>query len=96
MIKLTKKDKRTNLEKEIDSVLKCMNELSPDSEEYQKMAENLERLYKSKSYDEDRDVSPDTLAVIVGNLAGILLILKHEELNVITSKALGFVLKGRV
>lgn len=96
MIKLTKKDKRTNLEKEIDSVLKCMNELSPDSEEYQKMAENLERLYKSKSYDKDRDVSPDTLAVIVGNLAGILLILKHEELNVITSKALGFVLKGRV
>ena len=41
-------------------------------------------------------VSPDTILIIVGNLAGILLILKYEKLDIITSKALGFVIKGRV
>ena len=41
-------------------------------------------------------ISPDTLLVVVGNLAGILLILKFEKLDVIATKAIGFVIKGRV
>ena len=41
-------------------------------------------------------ISPDTLLVVAGNLAGILLILKIEKLDVIATKAIGFVLKGRV
>ena len=41
-------------------------------------------------------ISPDTLLVVAGNLAGILLILKFEKLDVIATKAIGFVLKGRV
>lgn len=96
MIKLTRKDKRTNLEKEIDCLIQSMAKEAPDTDEYRKMAENLEILYKAKALEKDRSVSSDTLAVVAGNLAGILLILKYEELNVITSKALGFVLKGRV
>lgn len=96
MIKLTKKDKRTNLEKEIDNLLELMRLESPGSNEYRAILDDLERLYKAKSLEKDRDVSPDTIAIVAGNLAGILLILKYEELNVITSKALSFVLKGRV
>jgi hypothetical protein len=94
--KITMKDKRTNLEKEIDSVLRIMSQYSPDSKEYTFMAENLERLYKAKSNDRNRHISPDTIAVIAGNLLGIGLILGFEKANVITSKALGFVLRGRV
>lgn len=41
-------------------------------------------------------VSPDTIVVGLINLVGIGLILGHEKLNVITSKALGFVIRGRV
>ena len=41
-------------------------------------------------------ISPDTLLVVLGNLAGILLILKFEKLDVIATKAIGFVLIGRV
>jgi hypothetical protein len=41
-------------------------------------------------------VSPDTIAVVAGNLLGIILILGYEKADVITTKALGFVLKGRV
>lgn len=38
-------------------------------------------------------VSKDTMAVIAANLVGIVTIIGYERLNVLTSKALGFVLK---
>lgn len=95
-MKITKKDKRTNLEKEIDMVLEVMRDYEPDKEEYAKMAQNLEMLYKAKSHEKNRSVSPDTVAIVVGNLLGIGLILTYEKVGFITSKALGFVLKGRV
>lgn len=41
-------------------------------------------------------VTPDTLLVVLGNLGGILLILNFEKLDIIRSKAISFVLKGRV
>ena len=54
---------------------------------------------KYKAYEEmtksSFSVSPDTIMTVAGNLIGIVLILKHEELNVITSKALSFIMKGR-
>ena len=96
VISMNKKDKRSNLEKEIDNVLERMSELDPDSKEYSAMASNLERLFSAKSKEKDRKISPDTLAVIAGNLLGIGLILTYEKANVITTKALGFVIKGRV
>lgn len=95
-IKFTKKDKRTNLEKEIDQLIQDMRVVAPNSESYSAMAENLEKLCKANSYKSDRHISPDTLAVVAGNLIGIGLILNHERLEVISSKALGFVLRGRV
>ena len=42
-----------------------------------------------------RRVSPDTMAIVAGNLLGIALIVGHERMNVVTSKALGFVLKSK-
>jgi len=41
-------------------------------------------------------VSRDTLAVIGANLLGILMIIKHENVNVITSRAMGLILSPRV
>ena len=96
MLKLTKRDKRTNLEKEIDRVLLEASYMDPHSKEYAEVMDNVEKLYKAKSYERSRTVSPDTIAVVAGNLLGIGLILGYEQSHVITSKALGFVLKGRV
>ena len=41
-------------------------------------------------------VSLDTLLVVFGNLAGILLILNFEKLDIVRSKAMNFVLKGKL
>lgn len=94
MFKFTKK-KKTMLEQEIDEVLKEMGTMHTSDDEYVVTLERLERLYKLNEKKEVYRVSPDTLAVVAGNLLGIVMILHHEELNVVTSKALGFVLKGR-
>lgn len=40
--------------------------------------------------------TPDTLLVVGGNLLGIALILNFEKLDIVRSKALGFVLKGKI
>lgn len=40
-------------------------------------------------------VSPDTALVVAANLVGIVLILTFERTDIVTSKALGFILKGR-
>lgn len=41
-------------------------------------------------------ISPDTLLVVAGNLIGIMLILNFEKLDIVRSKAMSFVLKGRL
>lgn len=94
----TKKDKRTNLEKEIDSVLEYIQSMTPESEEYTEITKNLERLYKAREGEKskERHMSPDTMLLVAGNLLGILVILGYEKADIITSKAIGFVLKGRV
>ena len=96
MVKTTKKDKRTYLEKEIDNILKTMLTMDAASEDYTVMAQNLERLYKLKAVDSTKKVSPDTMALVAANLLGLVLIMSFEKTNVITTKALGFVLRGRV
>lgn len=94
MFKLTK-DKQNNLQMEINSILERMESMTIESEGYEVALSNLERLYELKSKDGKFNISPDTMAVVAGNLIGLIMIIKHEELNIITSKALGFVLKGR-
>jgi hypothetical protein len=92
----TKFKKQTHLEKEIDAILDIMSKYPPDSEEYTAMATNLEKLFKAKTGDRTNFISKDTLIVVAGNLLGIALILGFEKVDVITSKAIGFVLRGRV
>ena len=93
---ITKKDKRTDLEKEIHSVLCNMSTYSPDDEEYTVMSKNLETLYKAKALEKDKGVKPEVIFNGVVFLAGTALVLYFEKANVITSKAFGAVFKGRV
>jgi hypothetical protein len=50
---------------------------------------------KKDEIDRRRRVSPETWALIGANLAGIVVIIGYERVNVIASKALGFVSKLR-
>lgn len=89
-----KKNKHT-IDKEIDSLLNEMSNFDPMSNEYKILAENVERLAKAKSYDKQRYFDKTTVLYVMGSLMGIAMIVGYEKAGVITSKALGFVLKGR-
>jgi len=84
------------LDEVIDNVLSEMNGFTADSKEYGAASDNYVKLMKlRKELTSSTTISPDTLALIAANLAGIILILNHERVHVVASKALSFVGKLR-
>jgi hypothetical protein len=83
----------TRLDEVIDSALTHMIDLDPTTDAYAKAADQVSKLYKLKESTTPKRVSSDTLAVVLGNLAGIGMILGYERAHIVTSKALGFVLR---
>lgn len=79
----------------IDAATAELLKHKPDSDEYKKIVDQLERLNKIATSNRRDPVSKDGIIAVVGNLAGIGLIIGHERINVITSKAIGFVGKFR-
>ena len=88
-------DESKGLREAIDELFLEMSYVPCDSEEYAQMMDQLSKLYSLKEFDSKRRLSPDTLAIVLGNLTGIILIVGHERMNVVTSKALNFILKLR-
>ncbi len=85
----------TALDGEINRLLNDMAIQERSSKEYQVMTDQLVKLYALKPKKPETRVSPDTLALVLGNLAGILVLVSHEKAHVVTSKALSFILKAR-
>jgi hypothetical protein len=84
---------KTGLEKAIDSVLQEMDGVNADSEEFEKMTDQLVKLHAMKTAESRPRISPDVKATIAANLAGILVIVGHERTHIVTSKALSFIKK---
>lgn len=77
----------------ITKALNCLQTFEPTSKEYADTLSKIEKLNAIKA--KAPRVSPDTVAVVLGNLVGILMILNHERAHVVVTKALGFVMKTR-
>ncbi len=93
---IKKKIVQTPLDQEIDVAIKQLQGTPLTDETYEIMAKNLILLYKAKAETERGHISKETLLTVGGNLAGILLILNYEKFNVISSKALSFILKPKI
>lgn len=91
-----RKDKRTELEKEIDSVLEEMRYQTKDSEEYAKNVQTVRVLMEAKTRESTQKISPDTKAYVITSFGTILLVLIFEMQDHIRSKAFPFIPKGRV
>lgn len=83
----------TKLDEAIDAATAELATLKTTEPDYEKTLAKVKELYALKEKNSPKRVSPDTLAVVLGNLVGIIWITNHERIHVITSKALGFVLK---
>lgn len=64
----------------------------PDSREFNNAMAHLERI-KSLQETETRRISPDTMAIVAGNLLGILIMVGYERAHVMTSKSLSMLLR---
>ena len=84
------------LEEEIARGLRELKLHEASSDEYQKRLDRVVMLYRMKEEEKSNSgASKDTLAVVFGNLMGIFMIVKHEHVNVITSRAMQFLLSPR-
>lgn len=97
MFNKTKPENRAGLEKAIDDALLKLDSLQADTPEYDAVLDKLERLYKLRLPEPEasKPISKDALVAGAVNLAGIILIINHEKLHVISTKALSFVGKFR-
>jgi hypothetical protein len=80
------------IESELERALTAMRAEVVTDEEYKKRLSVVERLHGLMDTTEKvRPVSKETMLNVAANLVGILLIIRHEDVNVIASKALMFV-----
>ena len=86
---------KTLVDKELDRLFSELRSLMIDSEEYAATLDRIVKLHKLQAEEKPKRVSPDTLILAGTNLLGIIIILKFEQLNIITTKAMSFVQKPR-
>lgn len=91
----TKQKPKSQLDLEIDRLVLELKKHQPTSDEYTKIMAQLKDLSKVQKEQSPESVSPDTKVMAAVNLAGIMMILKHETVHVIASKAVSFVPKLR-
>lgn len=86
-----KKKELIGLDLVLDLATTELLEHKPGTDEYNKVLETVERINKVKNSQESDPVNKGDILQVIANLAGIGMILQHERLHVITSKAVSFV-----
>jgi hypothetical protein len=92
---LIKSKIEAQLDAEIQSLLRELSNHSSTSEEYADIVERMSKLHKLKVEERPKQISQDTVLVVVANLFGIFWLTRYERENVLSSKALGFIMKPR-
>jgi len=87
----TKHELQTALTRAIEE----LDTYSPMSDEYGKALDRIEKLHKMISQDRPKPFDSTAVLAIAANLIGIWRMTQYEKTHVITSKALGFVIKPR-
>ena len=89
------KKNKLSLDSEIERITGDLAFEDPGSEGYEQRLRQLVTLHelnKKKKF----TVSGDTIVVASVNILGILLVLHYEQLNALSSKAVGFITKLRL
>jgi cytoskeletal protein RodZ len=83
------------LDERTDQLLTDLDRVGCTPQQYEEILSMVERLYKLKAQEAPQRVSPDTMLLVAANLVGIALVIRHEQFNVITSKAMSFAIKPK-
>jgi hypothetical protein len=83
--------RNTYVDDEITRAVKALHDKDMTDEKYGVILHRLETLHKMRQDEKPDQLSSDTLALVTANLIGILLIIRHEHVNVISSKAMSMI-----
>ncbi|ASR80088.1 hypothetical protein PQB77_gp27 [Arthrobacter phage Correa] len=89
-------EQNASIDDVIAKLLNTLLEHDPTSKEYSDAADQLEKLSKFKATTGPTKLDKNNILSVAGNLAGIVLILGHEYVGPVTSKALSFVMKTKI
>jgi hypothetical protein len=81
------------LELAFDRAIRDLKNYDMASEEYAQTLEVAIKLHKMIEIEKSSYVSKDVMASVGANLLGIFMIIKHEHVNVITSRAMNLIMK---
>lgn len=86
------------LDDELEHLIETLRSMDLNDPEYQLYLDRYEQLSKLRKEPEKEPEkkswwTPEVILPIAGNLLGIFAILSYEKINVISTKALGFVMK---
>lgn len=93
--KFERKKKTTELDKEITRLLKDLADERTYTDDYSTILDYVERVIALKEKEKPKQVSRDTMALVVGNLLGIFLIVAYEQKHVMRSKGIGLIVKPK-
>lgn len=88
--------KKYSIEDEIDRVIVELSKMEPGSADYVTAVGNLEMLYSARSYKSSKTVSNESILTAATAIGQMLLMLNYERLNVLSTKAISFVFRGRL
>jgi hypothetical protein len=86
----------TPLEIALNRAISSLSNHETGSKEYVDTLDAVAKLHKMRQEEKPSSISKDTLLIVTANLLGIILIIKHESVNVITSRAIGLLQKPRI
>lgn len=97
MFNLRRKEEPSALAPVIEDLVSELKGTDGDDENYRTIADNLKIVLEAKALEpRKRELDPNTIAVVAGNLAGIVLVLMFEMRgNVIASKAMNLINKPK-
>lgn len=93
---MSKSTERLLLENEVARAIRALKNHEIGSDDYATTLDRVVTLHKMLAEEKPNQVSKDTMAVVGANLLGIVLVIKHEFVNVITSRAMTLLVKPRI
>jgi hypothetical protein len=84
----TKSEPDTSLDAAMRKCFEKMKNLEETSDEYGKVLSRLSELHEMKQAEKPDQVSKNTMVLAATNLIGIFLIINHEHLHPVTTRAM--------
>lgn len=84
---------KTTLEQVRDDAVLALADLDPQDPDYKKTYKIVDRLSTHIANERRELLSPNTVAVVLGNLGVAVVVVAYEQRNVITTKVVPFLMK---